>query len=156
MKGTLLTLTQQEFDAILGDDTKAISGDIIWVEDDDHSPAIEFKMEVESALGHPIFVHGRYNPLSGTLSYSIIHRSIGRIYGLDLGASHRNPDGERLGDRHKHRWKDGFRNKVAYVPQDITAPWNRPIETWTQFCAEANLRHSGTMLHPQVQRRLQI
>ena len=149
-------MTQQEFDAILDDDTKAISKDIIWNEDNDHSPASEFRIEVESALGHPMFVHGSYNPSSGKLSYSIIHRSIGRIYGLDLGADHRNPDGDRVSDRHKHRWSDDSRDKVAYGPQDITAPWNRPIEVWEQFCAEAKLRHLGTMCRPQVQGRLPL
>ena len=148
-------MMQHDFEAILGDNTKAILKNIIW-NDDDHSPASEFNIEVESALGPPIFVHGRYNSLSGKLSYSIIHRTLGRIYGLDLGADHRNPDGERVGDRHKHSWKDGYRDKIAYVPQDITAPWHRPVEVWAQFCAEANLRHSGTMFQPQAQRRLQI
>ena len=147
-------MSQQEFESILSDDTKEISADIIWNQDPDHSQSREFRVDVESAAGHPMFLNGWYNPLSGKLSYSLIHRSMGRIYGLDLGADHRNPDGVRVGEKHKHRWKDGSRDKWAYVPRDITEPWNRPVEVWEQFCAEAGLRHLGTMSQPQVQGRL--
>ena len=146
-------MTQQEFESILSDDTKEISADIVWNQDTDHSQSREFRIDVESATGHPIFLNGWYNPLSGKLSYSIIHRSMGRIYGLDLGADHRNPSGERVGEKHKHRWKDGSRDKWA---RDITEPWNRPVEVWEQFCDEARLRHSGTMSQPQVQGRLAL
>ena len=40
-----------------------------------------------------------YSPTSGKLSYAIIHRIVGRIYGLDLGADHRNPVGEVVGEK---------------------------------------------------------
>ena len=140
-------MTQQEVEAILSDDTKEIPENIVW-EDDDHPVAKGFRVAVNSAFGHPIFVSGWYNPLSGKLSYAIIHRVMGRIYGLDLGADHRNPDGNRVGEKHKHRWKEGLRDREAYVPKDITEPWNRPVEVWKQFCNEANLRHSGIMREP--------
>ena len=92
---------------------------------------------------------GWYNPLSGKLSYAVIHRTIGRIYGLDLGADHRNPGGDLVGEKHKHHhWKEDLRDREAYVPEDITEPWNRPVEVWKQFCNEANLRHSGIMHEP--------
>ncbi len=140
-------MTQQEFEAIISDDTKEISGDIVW-EDDDHPMAKGFRIEVKSGPGYPIFVNGWYNLLSGKLSYAIIHRPMGRIYALDLGADHRNPDGKLVGEKHKHRWQEGFRDTKAYVPADITEPWNRPLEVWKQFCNEANLRHSGIMPEP--------
>ena len=140
-------MTQQEVEAILSDDTKEISENIIW-RDDDHPAAKGFRVAVNSELGHPIFVSGWYNPLSGKLSYAIIHQVIGRIYGLDLGADHRNPDGNLVGEKHKHRWKEDLRDREAYVPEDITEPWNRPVEVWKQFCNEANLWHSGIMLEP--------
>ena len=146
-----MTMPQDEFEEILADDTKEISEDIVWVEDPDHSSAQEFRAEVTSGSGYSIFINGRYSPLSGKLSYSMIHRGTGRIYGLDLGADHRNPDGVRVGEKHKNSWRDGARDKWAYVPEDITSPWDRPVEVWEQFCAEANLRHSGTMSQPVVQ-----
>ena len=96
---------------------------------------------------------GWYNPSSGKLSYAVIHQSVGRIYGLDLGAEHHNPDGTPVGEKHKNYWVPGSRDKWAYVPEDITEPWNRPLEVWRQFCTEAKLTHSGTMSQPAVQGR---
>ncbi len=143
-----MSITQEEFDAILTDDTKEIHGDIFWRDDPDHSQSQEFRAEVYSLSGQSMFIQGQYIPLTGKLSYAIIHRGEGRIYGLDLGADHRNPDGIRVGEKHKHRWQEGYQDKWAYVPDDITEPWNRPVEVWRQFCDEANLRHSGIMSNP--------
>lgn len=103
---------------------------------------------VESDAGYPVFVAARYNPLAGTLSFSLIHRGAGRIYGLDLGADHHNPTCQRVGEKHKHRWNEAFRDKEAYVPDDITEPWDRPSAVWTQFCKEAGITHEGTLAPP--------
>ncbi|MDE2779606.1 MAG: hypothetical protein OXI91_08030 [Chloroflexota bacterium] len=149
-------MTDEEFKAILEDETKAIIGNISWVDDSDHSPAKEFRSEVNSRVGYPLFNEGRYNLLAGKLSYSLIYRGVGRIYGLDLGADHRNPDGERVGEKHKNYWKDGARDKWAYVPEDITEPWIRPVRVWNQFCAELKLTHAGIMALPAVQESLPL
>lgn len=145
-----MTLSQQEYDAIINDTTKVINEDIEW-EGSVNSPTRRFRVEIESDDEHPIFLDGWYNPLAGKLSYSIIHRSVGRIYGLDLGADHINPDGVSVGEKHKNHWRTGSRAKWAYVPQDITETWNRPFAVWSQFCAEANIRHLGAMQDPAVQ-----
>ena len=78
-------MIQTEFEALLSDTTKRILGDINWNNDEDHSPAVEFRVEVESDPGYPIFVKGSYNAVIGTLSYALIHRGSGRVYALDLG-----------------------------------------------------------------------
>ena len=145
-----MPLSQQEFDAIIADDTKVIWGNIV-LEGGPNSPTREFRIDIESDEGYPIFIKGWYNPASGKLSYAIIHRSVGRIYGLDLGADHQNPDGLRVGEKHKNYWTPGYRDKWAYMPEDISATWDRPIAVWGQFCAEANLRHSGTIRDPVTQ-----
>jgi hypothetical protein len=147
-------LTRQEFDVILADTTKRILGDIDWREDADHSPAREFRIEVSSDSGWPIFIVGRWNPYAGTLSYVLIHRGAGRIYGLDLGADHHNPTCERVGEKHKHAWTEEFRDKQAYVPSDITASWDQPVEVWRQFCRQANITHQGQMHPPSGQGEL--
>lgn len=149
-------ITQQEFETILADSTKHIDGDIEWREDADHSPAREFRVELQSESGWPIVVVGRYNPFAGTLSYVLVHRNAGRIYGLDLGADHHNPTCQRVGEKHKHRWTEAYRDKEAYVPGDISAPWNRPIEVWQQFCSEAKIDHRGQMHAPLVQEELPL
>ncbi len=96
----------------------------------------------------PLRVIGRFNPGTRKLSYALIHGRAGRIYGLDLGATHQNPDKTLLRGAHKNRWKAGERDRFAYRPPDITAEWDDPLTVWKQFCAEANLRHSGVLEHP--------
>lgn len=99
---------------------------------------------------------GRYNRFAGTLTYALIHRTVGRIYALDLGADYHNPTCQRVGEKHKHRWSEVFRDKEAYVPADITAAWDEPITVWQQFCAEANIRHIGIMHPPIMQEELPL
>ena len=151
-----MTLSQQEFEDIINDGTKIIADDIKW-EGSNNAPTREFRVAVESDAGYPIFVKGWYNPRSGKLSFAIIHRTVGgRIYGLDLGADHQNPDGNLVGEKHKNFWSPGSRDKWAYIPQDITETWNRPVEVWKQFCDEANLKHLGNILHPDTQAEMMI
>lgn len=149
-------LSLQEFEAIITDTTKVVKGDLDWRRDEYHSPALEFRAEVCSDPGYPLFVVGRYNPLAGTLSYALIHRNAGRIYALDLGADHHNPTCERVGEKHKHKWTEEFRDKMAYKPDDVTEPWNRPVEVWEQFCAEANISHTGKLRRPVIQKELPV
>ena len=113
-------MTETEFDALLADPTKQITEDITWQEDDDHSPGLEFRVEVASAPAYPLFVVGRYNRQAGTLTYALIHRGIGRLYALDMGKDHHNPSCQYMGEKHKHRWTEQFRDKDAYVPDTIT------------------------------------
>jgi hypothetical protein len=141
-------MTQTEFDALLADDSKAIAGDIAWAEDEDHSPSVEFRAEVDSNPGYPLFVRGSYNPTIGALSYVLVHRGAGRIYGLDLGKDHHNPSCTNVGERHKHRWTDTLRDKDAYVPADITATVSEPTAVWEEFCREARITHRGILHQP--------
>lgn len=143
-----MPITQAEFDVLIADSSKRIEGDIRWGEDEDHSPAVCFRAEVLSGSGYPLFIAGRYSKLAETLSFSLIHRGTGRIYGLDLGADHHNPTCEHVGEKHKHRWTDAYRDKMAYVPADITEPPEKVVEVWRQFCAEANIMHHGTLAAP--------
>ena len=141
-------MNQADFEALLSDTTKLIVGDISWSEDEDHSPAVEFRVEVQSDPGYPLFIKGSYNGLANTLSYTLVHRGSGRIYALDLGKDHHNPSCTFVGEKHKHRWNEPVRDKEAYVPDDITATVSDPVQVWREFCAEANLSHQGTMQSP--------
>lgn len=142
-----MPLSDAEFAAIRDDATKQIRGDIEWTQDQDH-PAVEFRMPITSQAGYPLFVKGSWNYDAGTLSYTIVHEKTGRIYALDLGKDHRNPDGRYVGERHKHAWTEIHQAKVAYVPTDITSGVDGPIDVWRQFCAEAKVTHLGTMAPP--------
>ena len=145
-----MPLSSEEYKAIIDDETKVVIGDIEW-EGRPGSPARQFRIDIDSDEGHPIFVKGWYNPSSGKLSYAIIHRTVGRIHGLDLGADHYNPDGKPVGEKHKNHWIPGSRDKWAYAPEDITETWDRPGAVWVQFCNEVKLRHVGTMRDPETQ-----
>lgn len=140
-----MTLTNAEFETILADTSKKIDGDINWQADEDHSPCVEFRVEVVSAAGWPLFVRGSYNPLIGALSYALILKTAGRVYALDLGKDHHNPQCDRVGEKHKHRWTERFRDKEAYVPADITADATEPVAVWQQFCQEARIIHMGQL-----------
>jgi hypothetical protein len=141
-------LSDAEFEVILNDETKRIVGDLTWEDDEDHSPSVEFRVDIESDAGYPLLLKATYNPLARTLSFTVIYRSAGRVYALDLGKDHRNPTGELVGDKHKHRWTEQYRDKWAYVPDDITAAPHEVIAVWTQFCLEAKIVHDGIMHAP--------
>jgi hypothetical protein len=49
-------MTQAEFDSLLADSTKRIEQDIAWQEDEDRSPGVEFRAQVISDPGFPIFM----------------------------------------------------------------------------------------------------
>jgi hypothetical protein len=150
-----MPISQSEFDAMMDDAAKWIEGDLQWGEDPDHSPAVEFRAEVRSDTGYPLSVRGRYNQLAGTLSYTLLHRTTGRVYALDLGADHHNPTCQRVGEKHKHRWTDQYADKQAYIPEDITAPAEDLAGVWQQFCAEARISHRGKLQRlPTTQPRL--
>jgi hypothetical protein len=147
--------TEAEMAAILDDTTKKIVGDIRWAEDEDHSPSVEFRAEIISTSDYPLFVRGSHNPLAQTVTFAVIHASSRRIYALDLGKDHHNPDCKNVGERHKHRWTDLHRDKHAYDAADITEPATDPLGVWQQFCAEAKIRHEGIMhAPPTLQSRL--
>jgi hypothetical protein len=143
-------MNQREFEALIEDTTKRISGDISWDEDEDHSPAVEFRVEVTSQIGYTLFIKGRYHPVAQKLTYALIHHSLGRIYALDMGKEHRNPSGENVGEKHKHRWNKALRDKEAYVPEDITALLTDPVGVWQQFCIQLRITHNGVMHSPPL------
>ncbi len=61
---------------------------------------------------------------------------------------HHNPDCNQVGEKHKHRWNEIFRDKEAYAPNDITAPVSKPVAVWEEFCQEAGIEHNGALKHP--------
>ena len=141
-------MLDKEFEQLLFDPSKEIQGDIQWIEDQDHSPSLEFRIEVISIAEYPLFIRGSFNALADTLTYALIHKRYGRIYALDIGKDHHNPTCNHVGELHKHRWSEQYRDKQAYVPTDITAPVTQTVEVWKQFCSEAFITHHGIMKDP--------
>lgn len=108
-------------DAIIATEAKRIEGDIFWGSDQ-NTLSMRFRTDISSDGGYPLFLQGWYNPYSGKLSYAMIYRGVGRIYGLDLGAAHINPEGAAVGETHKNHWVPGHRDRWAYAPGEITPP----------------------------------
>ena len=149
-------LTDSESQAIVADESKEIAGDLSWTPDPDRKDAAAFRVPVLSTPSYPLTLAGYYNPGTPKLSYTLIHRPAGRIYGLDLGVEHRNPDLRRVGRTHKHTWSEEYRDRVAYAPADITESWRDPVAVWRQFCRQARLTHAGKMQRPFVQLRMDL
>ena len=91
---------------------------------------------------------GRYNVAARTLTYALILKTAGRIYSLDLGKDHHNPQCDQVGEKHKHRWSEQYGDQEAYVPEDVNAPVSDPVTVWKEFCAEARIQHDGKMKPP--------
>ncbi len=147
-------ITNSEFEVILNDASKRIEGDIKWVDDEFHSPAQEFRVPVLNDLDEPLQMNGWYNPYSGKLVFTLLRRGTMRIYGLDLGISHGRQEPAGVYAMHKHRWSEARKDKNIYVPEDITATIEDPVEVWKQFCVEAKIEHHGTLEQPQIQQEL--
>ena len=143
-----MSLTDAEWVLILNDASKRIRGDIRWTDDEDHLPAQQFLSQIDSLAGRPLFVKGYCNQQSKRLSYSLILSAVGRIYGLDLGCEHHNPQCNRIGEKHAHKWSERYQSKEAYVPEYITAPISDPVTIWRQFCGKACLQHDGVLEKP--------
>jgi len=139
-----MRLSQKDFEDILADNSKTIQGDLVWAERE--RGGFMFKTQLQSKSScYELVVGGTYIHLKKTLSYYIVCLPLGRIYALDLGQDHKNPDGTYTGEKHKHRWSETYKDKEAYVPSDITALVTEPVKVWQEFCIEANIRHNGTM-----------
>jgi hypothetical protein len=143
-------LSQEEFEELISDPSKRIDEDIQWTRDSNNL-WVKFRAKVITDSGHDLFIQGSFNVFTNKLSYHIIYRPVGRIYGLDMGQEHPNPDRQLVGEIHKHRWTEAFKDREAYAPDDITAPATNPVEVWQQFCQEAGIAHNGTMSSPPDQ-----
>ena len=146
----MTTFNESDLRAIVADPTKIIDGDIVWQPHPTAPPAFQFSAEITWSGPLSLAIAGWFNPATQKLTFALVARGVGRIYGLDFGRQHPNPDGELIGEMHKHRWTREHRDRSAYVPTDITAGWSEPVTAWRQFCAEANLAHAGTMVAPNV------
>ena len=146
-----------DYKAIMNDDAKSITENIVWHDADDDPTVQKFRVYVDYPdIIDVMFIDGRYNPGAGKLSYTLVVPSVGRIYGLDLGMDHCNPNGEYVGCTHKNYWVEGAEDNWAYPPEDITASWSDPVEVWRQFCEEAKIRHTGTMPSPPIKLEMPI
>ena len=152
-------MNQAEFQAIRDDPAKYVVAEIRWLEDEDHSPAVQFRVEIQSQTGYSLFASGTYNGLLDKLSYVVVAKGIGCIFRLCLGSDHHNPSCQNVGgDRHVHIWDEVTRDHEAAVANWVTANADDPVTVWKEFCKRltsyirARWRRVARVRHPRAQR----
>lgn len=147
LRGDHLTLTGDQADEVMAR-PKRLVGSIRWVETFGHHDLYEFRAQIDMDPPARIFLQGSANQRIGTFSFVVVCNDT-RIRALDIGKNHRNPDGQRVGDKHKHRWTDEHVDRDAYVPQDITT--GAPIDVvFREFLTECNIEFDGVFPRPPV------
>jgi len=74
-------------------------------------------------------------------SYALLWRGV-PIRKATLHFQHTNPDGQHIGEPHKHRWDENDEDGWAYVPDDMH--WDNPDQALLDFLAECKIRYTGT------------
>ena len=141
-------LSEDEFKAIMSDESKKITKDITWEAKNKSSTKFKFRIKIDSHNGYPIEIDGRYNIITSKLNYAIVHKGISRrIYALDMGQDHANPpDGTLVGTNHIHRWTDKYEDRKAISAEGIIShDSSNPTKVWKEFCNEAKINFQGTM-----------
>lgn len=142
-------MNDQEVAAILADPSKRIVGDLVWFEPTPGCAWVKFTAEVENSEGWPLKATGSYNRENQKISLNLLHPGVkGRLYGLEIGSAHAYPDGRKLEGTHKHRWTEDEGDAHVFVPDDVTAEPGEPVRAWHEFCAEAQIRHTGELKDP--------
>lgn len=131
----------------MSDKSKRIIENITWKGDKKDSETVKFRVSILSNNDHNIFADGSYNRYLERLSYKIIHKEIGRrIYGLDMGKDHKNPDKTIVKGNHIHEWNEDFEDRIAYSANNIIiSKATNPIEVWKEFCRETSINFQGIM-----------
>lgn len=91
--------------------------------------------------------YARYNPLSGNYTSILFWQKQTIIRRLDIGKSHQNPDGTRVGRLHKHRLTDKYGDRVAYEPPEMSLV-DDMVTTLGKFLEECNVEPRVNMLAP--------
>ena len=148
----MASLSQDEFEAILADESKRIVGDVAWRRLPTRLPSFRVDAAVASDAGWPLRISGWHRPDERRLSYTLLYGDR-RIVGIDFGRNltHTNADGERVRGPHLHFWSEGESTPPALPLERITARADQPLLVWRQFCALLRIMHQGQMWPPEAQ-----
>jgi len=136
---TNIEMTQSEADALLAmkkdlvDDKKIISFDAKQV--------IEFRMHGNEGREEFILNYTRYTINISRRNHHLRGRTVIGLARLDIdGPPHRNPDGEEIGPRHLHFYKEGYALKWAReLPENQFPNLNNPDRTLEDFMKYFNV-----------------
>ena len=132
-------LTQAEGDALIAISKEARSSEIIKF------PSLGGKIELEliSEDKKEEFVlnYTRYSINLSKRNHHLRTRKAIGLVRLDLdGPPHRNPDGEEIGSRHLHLYKEGYGMKWAVsIPEDAFKNLDNAYDTLSDFMIYCNI-----------------
>jgi hypothetical protein len=108
-------LSEAEAERIIGM-PKRIVGSSQWRKRGDGNWYMEMPVEAEEQL--PLRLYGRFNPRTGNYTFIFFCGEV-NLRRLDVGKRHHNPECEDIGEVHKHKWTNRFRDKWAYEPVEV-------------------------------------
>ena len=113
--------------------------------------------DVAGVEGFDLAVEVTWNPRSDKASACLFVKHVkplwSRIYGVDLGEDHHNPDCQLTGDPHRHdKWSVKYGVKFGSAAPDLVG---RSVpEMFGMFLEECGIEMPGTLVMPKVQTRL--
>jgi len=144
-----LLLTQEEGDALLEMEKITVGNESIDLPDREGS----IEMKFASINGYEEFIlnYSRYSINLYKRNHHFRGRRVIGLARLDLnGQTHRNPDGQEIGDCHLHLYREGYGLKWAFdVPKDKFTNLNDTLQTLEDF-----MRYCNIVKLPDIRRNL--
>lgn len=111
----------------------------------------EFEVPIQCEEAYDLSLKGVLTEVTGYLKLNLFLGSF-PIRMLHIGKRHRNPDGTRIGPRHKHLWTDEHAERWAYEPDDID--FTDTESAFWSFLEECSIEYQGAFVKPVTERRL--
>lgn len=145
-----LLLTQAEGDALLALEKVAIANDVD-IDLPDLGGAIDISFVSQNRREEFVLNYTRNSIKLSKRNHHFRGRKVVGLARLDLdGPPHRNPDGQEVGARHLHLYKEGYALKWAFdVPADKFTNLNDAFQTLEDF-----MRFCNVVQFPRIRRSL--
>jgi len=110
--------------------------------------------EVANSVGFDLALEVTWSPKTGKASLCLFARRVkpgwSRLYGIDLGDDHHNPDCNNTGDPHRHnRWSVTYGDRFGSGAPDLKG--KSVPEAFDIFVSECNISVRGALTMPSVQ-----
>ena len=135
---------EQEVEAVINL-RKWCDQDVEWKARDGY---LEFRLAIVCEEAYPLQIIGVFTAKTGYYRYNFFLGSQ-PIRMLHVGKAHHNPECDRTGKNHKHRWTDAHQERWAYEPGDLDLS---DMETaFRGFVQECNIEFRGQFRKPAIQ-----
>jgi hypothetical protein len=150
-----LPVSEQEVRDIMRS-KKTIEEDIAWSSSDDKAYTVEFNVPIKIDYPCKLILIGSYNFRIERFSFTILYNNEARIRSLDIGTDHKNPDDKKkIGKKHKHKWTNKYKDKLAYVPDDITTG-AKIHKVFYEFLKECNIEYKGEPFQLEITYQMRL